>query len=39
MQTNANKPANAADEKQELEYQHKSWSDWTEIIARWVVDL
>jgi hypothetical protein len=39
MQSNTNKLANAADDKQEKEYQHKSWSDWAEIIARWVVDV
>ncbi len=37
------KPANEnnATEQQENNefYQHKSWSDWSEIIARWVVDL
>lgn len=24
--------------KQEF-YQHKSWSDWADIIAQWIVDL
>jgi hypothetical protein len=32
---------NNGTEQQEKEgfYQHKSWSDWADIIARWVVDL
>jgi hypothetical protein len=36
-QTNENNEA----EQQENNglYQHKSWSDWADIIARWVVDL
>jgi hypothetical protein len=41
--TSGNKTAtnksNSPDGEQEKEYQHKSWSDSAEILARWVVDL
>lgn len=26
-------------EKKEQLHQHKTWSDWAEIVARWIVDL
>jgi hypothetical protein len=36
MNTNTN---TRKDETEEKEYQHKSWSEHVEIIARWLVDL
>jgi hypothetical protein len=33
---------NGTDQQQQSEqgfYEHKSWSDWADIVARWVVDL
>jgi hypothetical protein len=39
-QTDTNNGTNNTDQQNEQEfYQHKSWSDWADIIARWVVDL
>ncbi len=35
---NSNKATNS-DKKEEKEYEHKSWSDYAEIVAGWVVAL
>ena len=46
MQTNTGKtppekttPIGKTENPQEQDYQHQTWSDWAEILARWVVDI